>query len=391
MIRTSKHYFFEPNKNKQTKLNEFLTQYRNATQYFVNYIWENLVNESFDSPKRISTKEHKYKDLSQRALKCSATQACSIIQGTLDLKRRRTFVLSKLEPNSKEYLKLKELIEKQKVNKPNVNYINCELNSICCDKKDNFIQLKSIGKIFGKIRIPFTFHKQANKWKRKGKLLNSFLISNNWIDLRWNIEVKPKSKGQTLGLDQGKITVVSLSDGQTTKANKDNYDLNKIQTILARRTKGSKRFRKAQEHRKNYINWSINQLNFDKVKKVKIEEIKDLRKGKRCNRNMSHWTYTLINSKLINLLEELGVQVTFNKSSYRSQRCSQCGFVLKSNRKNKTFCCKNCGYVDDSDINAAKNHEADLPFLPLDLSRVGLDNVKLGFFWQPNDLFVSQR
>ena len=49
---------------------------------------------------------------------------------------------------------------------------------------------------------------------------------------------------------------------------------------MSNKKKGSNNFKKCQTHRKNYINWSINQLNLTDVKQVNIEKIKDLRKLK---------------------------------------------------------------------------------------------------------------
>ena len=103
------------------------------------------------------------------------------------------------------------------------------------------------------------------------------------------------------------------------------------------------------------------------------------------NRKMSHWTNTLIRDKVESLCEELGVQVKHQSSTYRSQRCSECGMVRKGNRKGKTYTCKNCGLVIDSYYNASKNHEISLPEIPY-----GFRNLKLnrkGFFWLETGLF----
>ena len=41
--------------------------------------------------------------------------------------------------------------------------------------------------------------------------------------------------------------------------------------------------------------------------------------------------------------------------TYTSQRCSECGWVRRRNRKGKQFKCGKCGYSHDSDLNAARN------------------------------------
>jgi len=123
--------------------------------------------------------------------------------------------------------------------------------------------------------------------------------------------------------------------------------ISKIQDILSRKKKGSCGFRRAQEHRKNYINWSLNQLDFNNVKEIRLEKIVNIRKGKRNSRKLSHWTYTLIKRKLIGLSEDKGFIFVEQDNKFRSQRCSSCGFVHKSNRLAKTFKCKstNCGFT----------------------------------------------
>jgi len=60
---------------------------------------------------------------------------------------------------------------------------------------------------------------------------------------------------------------------------------------MSRKKKGSKSFLRTQNHRKNYINWSINQLNMRGIKQLNIEKLRNVRKGKRSSRFLSHWTY----------------------------------------------------------------------------------------------------
>ncbi len=102
---------------------------------------------------------------------------------------------------------------------------------------------------------------------------------------------------------------------------------------------------------------------------------------------MSGWTNTLIERKVLSLAEELGVQVLLQKSEYRSQRCSCCGYVLKSNRKKKDFKCKSCGFICDADLNAALNHEADLFDLPFGFRQLKL-NRRDGFLWKPSGIYT---
>jgi putative transposase len=115
------------------------------------------------------------------------------------------------------------------------------------------------------------------------------------------------------------------------------------------------------------------------VKQVNLEKIKNMRKGKRTSRGLGHWTYTEIFGKLESRCNEQGVLVCKVNPIYTSQRCSECGWTRKGNRKGKSFKCDKCGFVSDSDLNASQNIA-----LPL----VGISNQQLlkqinrtGFYW----------
>jgi predicted RNA-binding Zn-ribbon protein involved in translation (DUF1610 family) len=101
---------------------------------------------------------------------------------------------------------------------------------------------------------------------------------------------------------------------------------------------------------------------------------------------MSHWCNTLIRDKLLRKCEELGVQVIQQDSTYRSQRCHQCGLVRKANRKGKEYRCSNCDLICDADLNAAMNHEQDLPRVPYNLRKLQKNRGK-GFFWKSSGFF----
>jgi len=80
-----------------------------------------------------------------------------------------------------------------------------------------------------------------------------------------------------------------------------------------------------------------------------------------------------------------GVRLVEQSATYRSQRCSGCGWTQKSNRKGKEFICHVCGECHDADINGALNHEADLYQLPFGLSQQKLN--RSGFYWLESGIF----
>ena len=101
---------------------------------------------------------------------------------------------------------------------------------------------------------------------------------------------------------------------------------------------------------------------------------------------MSHWSYTLIKDKLASLSETEGFELAETSNEFRSQSCSRCGLVRKANRKGRTFICKGCGYTADADLNAATNHELDLPEIPYWVRQQQLNRP--GFYWLMSGLFT---
>ena len=157
--------------------------------------------------------------------------------------------------------------------------------------------------------------------------------------MRWNIpENKPKLNGNVIGADQGYKDILTLSNGTVTqKKDIHNHSLESITKKLTRKKKGSKSFFKAQIHRKNFINWSINQLNFENIKELRLENIINIRYKRKSSRLMSHWCNPIIRDKLIDKCKEEEVLLVLQSSTYRSQRCHQCGMVRKANRKGKLY------------------------------------------------------
>ena len=241
------------------------------------------------------------------------------------------------------------------------------------------------------INVPFNKHKKFLEFENKGKILNSIRLHKNDISLSFELpDVKKRTEGSTVGADQGIITTLTLSDGQITKQNKHGYDLNKILHVLGRKKKGSKNYRQTQDHRKNYINWSINQLNLSAIKTLNLERLYQIRKGKNAGKFLSNFTYTLIKKKLEALSETEGFGIMEIANSFRSQRCSECGWTQKSNRNGKLFICKHCGYATDADLNASLNLEDDsLYAIP---KQVRLDKInRTGFFWNSEGLMNLSR
>ena len=410
MKRSTKHTIKFANAVKKEKYAEFIAEYRRVLQIHVDYIWNNsyqwknkkgklltmdithnqLRRPPFFDYNLIPVKTNLY----GRALSSCVTQACAMIGSAVEKQRKRLYMLDKMlsklqMPNDKFVENLANGIPV----KPNCSRVNPELSSKCADfiktkgEFNGFLQLKCIGEHYGEIKIPIKFTKVSNKWQKIAELQGSFLLCQDNVQLRWEYEKEIKKKGKKVGGDQGLKDVLTLSDGQVTpKQDIHGHTLESITEEMTKKKRGSKAFKKKQDQRLNFVNWSINRLNFRGINELKLEEVININHGRRTSRRLFHWMNTLTRDKCVRMGEELGVQVTLQSSAYRSQRCSCCGMVLKSHRKGKQYVCSHCGNIMDADLNASKNHEAVLPDVPMWLRNSKLN--RKGFFWKSDGFFA---
>jgi IS605 OrfB family transposase len=385
MIRSTTSSIKFCNTGKLQSIYQFIDEYRNVVSQFVDLLWG---TEDIPSllPKEITSKIQTW--LSARMIQCAGKQASGVVRGTIEKQKRRVFTYDKLVKSGmyKQARKLQKIIDNAKISKPNIDQVCPELDSrfvkIDLDNPTSFDGWVHFGSIGNKIQldIPFNKSKHFNKMLSNGDLKPGIRISKKQITFMFELpEVEKITQGITLGIDIGQKTTISCSNGFQSMKNNHGHDLESITNKMCQCKKDSKGFRRVEQHRKNYINWTINQLNLSNVKEVKLENIRNMRKGRRTNRRLSHWTYTDIFSKLESKCEELGVQVTYISPTYTSKRCSDCGWTRRSNRMGKEFKCTSCGYTTDADLNASNNIAANLK--PIGYKKRQLYDIRTGFYW----------
>ncbi len=389
MIKSSKLSLLSSNTNRLNDISSFLKEYKKIVEFFVDHLWDlEIVPKLIE--KEVTGKAQTW--LSKRAVQCCAKQASGIIRGTRAKQKKRLYKYNEFIEKGmfKKARKLKAFIDEQSVSKPNIKSLQAELDSrfIKMDFEnetsfDGWITLSCLGEHL-KIELPVKKTKHFNLMNKTGILKHGIRLSENKATFMFDMpEVPNKEKGSILGLDIGIKNVYSTSDNQQSGSNKDGWDLDQIQQRLSRRRKGSKAFGRTQSHRKNYVNWSINKLNLDSVRVLKLEDIKHLRRGHKSSRYLTHWTYTAIYDKLEDYCSQRGVHVEKISPTYTSQRCSQCGWVRKNNRRGKLFKCSSCSYESDADLNASKNIVLDLPSITK-AQRLKHEN-RQGFYWSVLD------
>ncbi len=379
MIRSAPTSLKFANAGKRQQIERFLGEYRRVLKLFVEKFWSEEKLQKFGDSKCESW-------LSARAKQCAAKQAVGIVRAVRKKHDSRAFVIKRLK-NEGDHAgaeRLQKIQDSSVLTLPEIENANAELDSRFCkieasDKSfDLWVSLSSLGEKI-KLCVPVRKTKTFNKWLAAGKLRPSVRLNEGEIAFFFECE-PPTSNGSTLGVDIGLKKAFSTSAGAQTQADNHGYTLQSVCEKLKRRKKGSKGFWRAQEHRKNFIRWSVNQLNLSGVKEVRLENIKNLRKGRATSALLSRWNYADIFEALTLKCEELGVQVTRVQNAYTSRRCYACGWTEKRNRKGETFKCRECGHSANADLNAAQN-------IALNLSierRPNLDQ----FYWSTQEPIV---
>jgi len=425
MIRTSTHYIQQSNTGKLSNLAILHNEYIRVCTQLVDYCWDNPVITSytssdnithtttfdvarnlFDLPVFLPTNITKLANintfLTGKSLKSIITKTNGMLKASTTKQRKRIYQYNKLKQAGYTKKQLATLVKKIKQNipqKPNCSNINMEYDTNCCkfyttnknnnefNEFDGFLRLTAITKSKMNICIPINMTKHSNKFKIIGKMMHSFLITPNKVDIRWDIPTPAlRTTGNIIGADQGLLDVLTLSDTQvTTNEDIHGHTQKSILDKVGRKKRGSKAFKRAKQHQVNFVNWSINQLNLNNVKQVNLEDIWNINYKKNSSSMLKHWQNTIIRDKLMSVCELLGVRVIKQASTYRSQRCSCCGQVRKSNRKGKLYTCHNCGLEMDADLNASINLSMELPEIPWNLRKLNLN--RKGFYWTADGLF----
>jgi len=213
------------------------------------------------------------------------------------------------------------------------------------------------------VLIPIKSYNYANEYLQNWQLVNGgrLQIEDNkyFLLLTFKKETPPeKREGKTIGIDIGIKKLVTTSEGEFY-----GREIEKLMDRIQAKQQGSKAFKKACKERNYYINKSVKELPYNKIKTIVMENIKDIKKNTKKSRRLrkqfrskfQRWTYPLLIGRISQLCQLNGVHFLTVEPAYTSQTCSRCGFVHKLSRNREIFKCRNCGYIQDADYNASLN------------------------------------
>jgi len=335
MVRSLKFSLQFSNNGKLAQLDALSKEYKNTVNYFLKRLFQKKeLSEDFLKLYQSS--------LSYAYKQCAKRQALKIFKiwcrskkkkrkpklRNISLMLDRRFVKLQKGQNSFDYwLKVSTLNKGNPILVPVKNY--------------NYAQKYFTG---------WNLRPGARLLKKDGKWL---------VQLTFEKETPEKKKaGKIIGIDIGIKKLITTSEKEFL-----GKDIEKLIQKIQRKRQGSKAFKRALKERDYYINQTVKQLNWFQLKKIVIENIKNVKKNTNKERKLGHefrskfhwWTYSRLLRRIQELAEISGVHCQLVNPAYTSQTCSQCGYVHRLNRTGEIFKCRNCGYTEDADFVASLN------------------------------------
>ncbi len=180
-----------------------------------------------------------------------------------------------------------------------------------------------------------------------------------------------KRDGPGVGLDVGLTHFVADSDGNTVENprcfKRAAKKLRRAQRKMCRRKKGAGRRKKAarlvakqhlkiarqrRDHAHKTAKRYVDRYAFIALEDLRVE---NMLKNRHLAKAIADASWTAFKNILVLKAEEAGVRVVEVPPHFTSRRCFECGEVVQKSLSVRTHLCPHCGYVEDRDIQAAKN------------------------------------
>ena len=343
IIRSSKCSLKFATKSKIEELQTILSEYGRVCNIFIEHFWNNgtpskskLLKDIVDIPQDTW--------LSARLRKVAAREAIDMIKATQERWKNK--------PNKM----------KMPVHKAKRMYVSCTIADLIESKKSNefdaWLHLASIGdrKI---LELPIKYHKHFNKYKEIGKRLNSYIITENYVQFSFEIETGAKREGtKAIGIDTGINALASLSN-----RSQIGTDIKFCIERIKRCKKGSVGSRRAIRALKQRIDESVQEIIKLDPDLIVVEKLKNLNKNTKLKRRLSknirrsigiwNWKYWL--ERLEQACQLNRVKFRTVAPFYTSTTCPVCGATDRMNRVGERFKCLKCNHEDNADLNAALN------------------------------------
>ncbi len=231
-------------------------------------------------------------------------------------------------------------------------------------------QTLTLSTVKGRIKIEFNlpeYFLKYSEWKSKAANLG---FKKKQLYLHLIVETNTPEKQEikkVIGIDRGIVNPAVTSDNKFFNSKKIRLIKSRNQFLRSRLqvkgTRSAKRHLKKISGREKRFVTCINHCLAKKIvnSDAQVFALEKLgirlkkKNGKKKNRILGNWCYYQFQKFLEYKAEELGKSIIQVNPQYTSQRCSKCNFTDKTNRKENSFDCKECGFKLNADLNAARN------------------------------------
>ena len=364
IIRTSSLSLKYATRYKTNQLQSIFDEYKKLVLLYIDIYWKQEKLPLFPTDK-VETW------LSVRLQRKAAKQAIQIIKSTRANERnykykrfKKVYAYFSKQNRQLKFLQKRfrelNLIYKIKpcfdgnmeLDKDIVNFID-----VSSTRFDRWIKINCVGNKI-KLVIPCNIHKHFKKYKNWKQLSGCRIRQTNnhfYLDCLFEKDIQDKQGNSCVALDLGINTLISTS-------NNEQYgkDFKQLLQKLNKKQHGSKQSKRLRNLIKQYIDIQVKKLPMDYDKLI-LEDLKYIQIGtkQRVNKStrklLSRWNLGYLHKSIQNKCELNGIQVIFINPKYTSRTCPRCGYQNKKNRSGEKFCCKQCGYTQNADINAANN------------------------------------
>ena len=345
LIRSTKCSLKFATAHKLDELKTILSEYGKVCNIFIEYFWKNgnpsksdLLKNIVDLPKDTW--------ISARLRKVSAREAIDMIVAT------------------KERWKNKPNKMKMPVHKGKRMYVSCTIADLVDSKEttefDAWLHVASVGEKHI-LDLPIKFHKHYNRLAIKGKRLNSYIITDSYVQFCFEIDPGNKKEGiNAIGIDTGIKALASINNGA-----QFGLDTESLIERIKRCQYGSNGQKQARRAFKQRIDEVVQQIvkEFKNIDLVVVEQLKNMnfksrlkrRLSKNMRRSIGTWAYRYWLKRLEQACETNRVSFRTVAPFYTSQTCPSCGHADRGNRVGQVFRCLSCGHAGNADIVAARN------------------------------------
>jgi transposase len=223
---------------------------------------------------------------------------------------------------------------------------------------DAWLHLASIGKGI-LLDLPIRFHRRWHHWASRGRRLNSYLVTREYIQFSFEVETgaKPAQPEAAVGIDTGMMVLAARSDGA-----RFGQDVRESVERIRRSKHGSQGQKRARRALRQIMDESARDA-IQGCDLVVVEALRNLnhktRLTRRVSKNMRRllgaWAFRYWLRRLRMTCDANRVRFASVSAWNTSRECHACGHAEQRNRLDRDhFRCLKCGCAGDADLNAAR-------------------------------------